>query len=168
MRGTGTAVRTLTVVRAALGVCGVALGAVGVWQLVALTGPETPRRVAVWLAGAAVVHDALLAPLVLAVGWLVRRLPAAVGAAVAGAAGAAALAAVRRRSVAVSLAVLTAVTVAAMLAGTLSVARTLVLNDPDDPDDDVFTQEVRWDRGDHPTFYGPEGWGDAFCAAVTG
>jgi hypothetical protein len=52
--------------------------------------------------------------------------------------------------------------------GTLSVARTLVLNDPDDPDDDVFTQEVRWDRGDHPTFYGPEGWGDAFCAAVTG
>ncbi|WP_236670971.1 hypothetical protein [Streptomyces sp. 7-21] len=77
MRGTGTAVRTLTVVRAALGVCGVALGAVGVWQLVALTGPETPRRVAVWLAGAAVVHDALLAPLVLAVGWLVRRLPAA-------------------------------------------------------------------------------------------
>ncbi|MDB1088616.1 HAMP domain-containing sensor histidine kinase [Streptomyces sp. ACA25] len=59
---------------------------------------------------------------------LVIALHAAVGAAAAGAAGALVLLAVRRRPVAVSLAVLTAVTVGAMLAGTLSVARSMFLS----------------------------------------
>jgi signal transduction histidine kinase len=59
---------------------------------------------------------------------LLIALYAAVGAAVAGVLGALVLLAVRRRSVAVSLGVLTAVTVGAMLAGTLSVARSMFLS----------------------------------------
>lgn len=56
---------------------------------------------------------------------------AAAGAALAGVVGALLLAAVRRRSVALSLGVLTAVTAGAMLAGTLSVAQAMFLNEHD-------------------------------------
>ncbi|GAB2836078.1 sensor histidine kinase [Streptomyces daliensis] len=62
---------------------------------------------------------------------LLIALYAAVGAATVGLAGALALRALRRRSVAVSLAVLTLVAVGATLAGTLSVAWAMFLNEHD-------------------------------------
>ncbi|MGH3323150.1 MAG: two-component sensor histidine kinase, partial [Streptomyces sp.] len=62
---------------------------------------------------------------------LLIALYAALGAAAVGLAGLLALRALRRRSVAVSLAVLTAVAVGSMLAGTLSVAWAMLLNQHD-------------------------------------
>jgi hypothetical protein len=53
-------------------------------------------------------------------------------------------------------------------AGSLSVARTFIANDPDDPEDDEFFQEVIYDRGKHPSFYSAQGWGEDFCAIVAG
>ncbi|WP_309235485.1 hypothetical protein [Streptomyces sp. TRM64462] len=55
-----------------LGGAGIVLMGVGVW-LVAGTG--SVRDVVVWLAGAVVLHDGVVAPLVLALGLLVARLP---------------------------------------------------------------------------------------------
>ncbi|SFK80999.1 hypothetical protein [Streptomyces pini] len=66
----------MTAVRAALGVVGGALLAVGGWLLLFATREGTPPRVAVWLAGAVLAHDLLLAPLVLLAGWALGRLPA--------------------------------------------------------------------------------------------
>lgn len=53
--------------RRVLGGCGVLVAAWGGWLLV--RQPE-PWRIALWLGGAVVVHDALVAPLVLAVAAL--------------------------------------------------------------------------------------------------
>lgn len=53
--------------RHVLGGCGVLVGAWGGWLLV--QQPE-PWRIALWLAGAVVVHDGFVAPLVLAVAAL--------------------------------------------------------------------------------------------------
>ncbi|MFD5321350.1 hypothetical protein [Streptomyces sp. NPDC127098] len=54
------------------------LGAVGALSMAAgarmLLGQPAPTGVVRWLAGAVVLHDVVLAPLVLAVGLLVRRL----------------------------------------------------------------------------------------------
>jgi hypothetical protein len=56
-----------------LAVTGVALGAFGVFRLVT----EIPRHslliLAVWLAAALIIHDAVLEPSVVGVGWLLRR-----------------------------------------------------------------------------------------------
>ncbi|MGW0776428.1 hypothetical protein ACWD01_22870 [Streptomyces sp. NPDC002835] len=59
--------------RTALGAAGLALMAVGLYLLV--TGGQF-KDVALWLAGAVVLHDLLVAPLVLAVGLLLALLPA--------------------------------------------------------------------------------------------
>ena len=57
-------------------------------------------------------------------------------------------------------------------AGNLSVARSLVLNDPDDPSDDEFTQAIVSEHGPHPTFFGSaqfnEDWIADYCAIVAG
>jgi hypothetical protein len=59
--------------RTALGAAGLALMAAGLYLLV--TGGQF-KDVALWLAGAVVLHDLLVAPLVLAVGLLLALLPA--------------------------------------------------------------------------------------------
>jgi hypothetical protein len=63
------------VTRWLLAVGGLVVMGAGVRLLVVETNPETPGQVAAWLAGAVVVHDLLLAPLVLAVGLALRSLP---------------------------------------------------------------------------------------------
>jgi hypothetical protein len=59
--------------RTILAVTGIALGAFGVFRLVT----EIPRHslliLAVWLAAALIIHDAVLEPSVVGVGWLLRR-----------------------------------------------------------------------------------------------
>jgi hypothetical protein len=59
--------------RMILAVTGIALGAFGVFRLVT----EIPRHslliLAVWLAAALIIHDAVLEPSVVGVGWLLRR-----------------------------------------------------------------------------------------------
>ena len=53
-------------------------------------------------------------------------------------------------------------------AGNISVAVTLILNDPEDPEDDEFIQDVIYDRGDHPSFYESlDGVIDEYCAILT-
>lgn len=65
----------MVALRLLLGAGGVALASVGGWVLLFDLSRETPRRLVVWLAGAVVVHDLLLAPAVLLLGLAVRRLP---------------------------------------------------------------------------------------------
>lgn len=65
--------RGLVAVRAALGGAGLLLLAVGGRRFAEL---RDPYEVLAWLAGAVLVHDALLGPLVLAAGALVAALPA--------------------------------------------------------------------------------------------
>jgi hypothetical protein len=59
--------------RMILAVTGIALGAFGVFRLLT----EIPRHslliLAVWLAAALIIHDAVLEPSVVGVGWLLRR-----------------------------------------------------------------------------------------------
>ncbi len=59
--------RTVSVLRYGLGALGVALVGLGTWLVV---DQPDPLGVFVWLAGALVLHDGILAPLVLAVGLL--------------------------------------------------------------------------------------------------
>ncbi|WP_245727771.1 hypothetical protein [Streptomyces vietnamensis] len=59
--------RTVSVLRYGLGTLGVALVGLGTWLVV---DQPDPLGVFVWLAGALVLHDGILAPLVLAVGLL--------------------------------------------------------------------------------------------------
>jgi hypothetical protein len=60
-------VRTVSVLRYGLGALGLALMGLGAWLV---TDQPDPLGVLVWLAGALVLHDGILAPLVLAVGLL--------------------------------------------------------------------------------------------------
>lgn len=55
-------------------------------------------------------------------------------------------------------------------AGTLTADRTLVLNDPEDDEDDVFSQEVIFEGGPHPLFDGPftDAQAEQYCAVVAG
>ncbi|MGR4880463.1 hypothetical protein ACIPUC_13630 [Streptomyces sp. LARHCF249] len=66
-------VRRVGAVRCALGALGLLLMGIGAWQLSAVPASED---VGVWLLGALVLHDALVAPLVLAVGFLIAAVPA--------------------------------------------------------------------------------------------
>ncbi|NYG07923.1 uncharacterized protein (DUF983 family) [Phycicoccus badiiscoriae] len=69
--------------RLLLGVAGVGLGLVGVWQFAAHVPLSGWVRVLVWLVAGVVVHDGLLAPLGVVSGWLVaRRTPTPVRSAV--------------------------------------------------------------------------------------
>ncbi len=59
-------------VRSILGVAGVGLAAVGLWKLLGQDGADL-RDALLWLVGGAVVHDAMLAPVVVLVGAVVIR-----------------------------------------------------------------------------------------------
>ncbi|MEU8579667.1 hypothetical protein [Streptomyces abikoensis] len=61
--------------RIVVGTVGVALMGVGVWALLYGSAPQDPWPVVKWLAGALVLHDGVVAPLTLAVGFVVSRLP---------------------------------------------------------------------------------------------
>ncbi len=59
--------------RIILAVAGVALAAFGIFRLVSETPLYSLVVLALWLAAALVLHDAILAPSVVGVGWLLRR-----------------------------------------------------------------------------------------------
>ena len=59
--------------RIILAVAGIALGAFGVFRLVSEIPTYSLLILGVWLAAALVIQDAILAPSVVGVGWLLRR-----------------------------------------------------------------------------------------------
>jgi hypothetical protein len=59
--------------RIILAAAGVALGAFGVFRLVSEIPTYSLLILGVWLAAGLVIHDAILAPSVVGVGWLLRR-----------------------------------------------------------------------------------------------
>jgi hypothetical protein len=59
--------------RIILAVAGIALGAFGVFRLVTEIPTYSVLILGVWLAAALVIQDAILAPSVVGVGWLLRR-----------------------------------------------------------------------------------------------
>lgn len=61
--------------RVVLGAAGVGLMGFGGWVLLFGEDAQDPWAVARWLAGALIAHDAVVAPLTLAVGLAVARLP---------------------------------------------------------------------------------------------
>ena len=73
MRDAYAAVRGAGPGRLLLGMVGVGLGLVGVWQFVAHVPTTGWVRVVVWLVAGVAVHDGLLAPLGVVSGWLVAR-----------------------------------------------------------------------------------------------
>ncbi|MCX4514316.1 hypothetical protein OHA27_29155 [Streptomyces sp. NBC_01619] len=62
--------------RFAAGAAGVGLMGYGAWLLFGDGGVRDPWDVVIWLAGAVLLHDGLIAPAVLAVGLLLAALPA--------------------------------------------------------------------------------------------
>ncbi len=63
--------------RLGLGSVGVLLGLYGVFRLVTTVGFVELLVLAAWLVGAVVIHDGILSPLVVSVGWfLARTVPA--------------------------------------------------------------------------------------------
>lgn len=65
--------RWVTATRWLLAAAGIAAIGVGGWQLLLRPGHPPLQPVATWLAGGVVLHDAVLAPLIVAVAWLLRR-----------------------------------------------------------------------------------------------
>lgn len=65
--------RTERTLRLVLGGFGVALIGYGVLRILQNPTHSHPRELAVWLAGALVLHDALIAPAVIGTGWLLAR-----------------------------------------------------------------------------------------------
>ncbi|MEU3751674.1 hypothetical protein AB0H17_02745 [Streptomyces olivoreticuli] len=61
--------------RISAGALGLALMAAGVWALLFGADAQDPWVVAKWLLGVLVVHDGLVVPLTLAVGFAVSRVP---------------------------------------------------------------------------------------------
>jgi hypothetical protein len=59
--------------RIVLAVAGIALGAFGVFRLLTEIPPPNLLILAGWLAAALIIHDVLLEPSVVGVGWLLRR-----------------------------------------------------------------------------------------------
>ena len=59
--------------RIILAAAGIALGAFGVFRLVSEIPTYSLLVLGVWLAAALVIQDAILAPSVVGVGWLLRR-----------------------------------------------------------------------------------------------
>lgn len=84
----GTSIRAW---RWALGVAGVGAMAWAAWLVLTGGAATDPKAVAIWLVGGLVLHDAVLAPLVVVLGWLAARVlppwlraPVQVGTLVAG------------------------------------------------------------------------------------
>ena len=73
MREAYAAVRGAGTSRLLLGLAGIGLGLVGVWQFVAHVPTTGWVRVVIWLGAGIVVHDGVLAPLGVVSGWLVAR-----------------------------------------------------------------------------------------------
>jgi hypothetical protein len=59
--------------RIALAIAGIGLAGFGIFRLVTQIPPPNLLILAVWLAAALIIHDVLLAPSVVGVGWLLRR-----------------------------------------------------------------------------------------------
>jgi hypothetical protein len=59
--------------RVLLGVAGVLFIGYGVIQFPGNTAPRELVLLAIWLVAAVILHDAFLAPVVIALGWLLRR-----------------------------------------------------------------------------------------------
>jgi hypothetical protein len=59
--------------RIILAAVGIALAAFGIFRLVSETPLHSLAVLALWLAAALVLHDAILAPSIVGVGWLLRR-----------------------------------------------------------------------------------------------
>jgi hypothetical protein len=59
--------------RIVLAVLGIALGGFGVFRLVTEISVHTLLAIGVWLTAALVLHDVIMAPSVVGVGWLLRR-----------------------------------------------------------------------------------------------
>ena len=59
--------------RWALGAAGVGAMAWAAWLVLTGGAATDPKAVAIWLVGGLVLHDAVLAPLVVALGWLAAR-----------------------------------------------------------------------------------------------
>jgi hypothetical protein len=71
----------MTVVRVGLGSVGVLVAGYGAWLLLTRTDTDQLVSALVWLAGGVVLHDAVLAPVVVVLGVLAARLlPGALGA----------------------------------------------------------------------------------------
>jgi hypothetical protein len=58
--------------RIILAIAGVALGAFGVFRLLTELSPDSLLILAAWLVTALIIHDAILAPSVIGIGWLLR------------------------------------------------------------------------------------------------
>lgn len=69
--------RSLNIFRGVVGVAGLGMCAFGILQFIDRTspGPQDIIDVLVWLGGAIALHDGILVPVVLAVGWLVVKSP---------------------------------------------------------------------------------------------
>ena len=64
------------IARILLGAAGVAIAAWGAWTLLTNQRPDQLIAAGIWLAAGVALHDAVLAPVVLLIGWLiVRALP---------------------------------------------------------------------------------------------
>jgi hypothetical protein len=63
----------VTGLRIGLAAAGLALGLFGVYRLLTQIPPASLLALAVWLAAALVLHDAVLAPVVVGTGWTLRR-----------------------------------------------------------------------------------------------
>lgn len=63
----------MTRTRLALGTAGVLLGAFGVYRLITQEPHGKLLDLVKWLAGALVIHDAIIAPVVVAVGWVIAH-----------------------------------------------------------------------------------------------
>lgn len=59
--------------RIPLGIAGVLLGLFGVFRLLTQVPPSALVILALWLVGALVIHDGILSPVVVGVGWAVAR-----------------------------------------------------------------------------------------------
>ena len=59
--------------RLPLGIAGVLLGLFGVFRLLTQVPPFALLILALWLLGALVIHDGILSPIVVAVGWAIAR-----------------------------------------------------------------------------------------------
>ncbi len=59
--------------RIVLGIAGIALGLFGIGRLLTQIPPQSLVLVAAWLIGALIIHDGILSPLVVTVGWVLAR-----------------------------------------------------------------------------------------------
>lgn len=69
--------RSLNILRGAVALSGLGMCAFGILQFIDRTspGPQDVIDVLIWLGAAIVLHDGVLVPVVLAVGWLVVKSP---------------------------------------------------------------------------------------------